>query len=163
MTAVAPSFHVEVIEPGRKVKVGPDFTGNDVADTLEYASVLIEEGGWRQGSRGNDVPFVDLSTTRGGPGYSLHDAIGAACETLSGVEPGRTRSKDWSLTDPRTGEWHNIREEATAAVIATIKKRSGKLRRPLTDLTYNDEKAKSPADVIAVLAQARREVLKNGK
>ncbi len=143
------------------IRIGPETVG--AADVLEYAEALIEQFGWRQGGRSGEGGSVYDACVK--EGFSLHDAIGAACERLSVVvgeetAPSSRRSSgdkefSYSGTTPQGDKISgSIRTEATEKVFAAIAKRTGD--DTLSDVTFND-KAQSKDDVIAVLREARKE------
>lgn len=126
----------------------------NVCDILQYAHALIEEHGWRQGSRVPDSEEWDEVAKNG---LSLHDSIGMACYRLSG-EVGMARqpkgtvgsySKDFP-TQAIHGYSGQLRDDTNMVI-------SKHLPDGMTDIVFNDQ-AKDVGEVLAVLDAAIQEV-----
>lgn len=127
---------VEVVTPGKLVRVGPARV--NVNDVLELAEALIEEEGWRKtyGSPDNDPGGPEQ------PPYTIHRAIGeAAKRAVAG------HGKDDAAARP-------LRDEANERIKATHGGRN--------DIELNDEPRCNTRRAMRVLAHARGEGRSNG-
>jgi hypothetical protein len=132
----------------RTIRIG--LSRPDAGDVLDYATALIEEYGWNQMK---PTDSGDEMGPESSPevGYTLHSAIGEACQRLSAAVSGSGRqgSKDWTVYSEQ-GQAENLRQRATALVQAHLP--AGE-----TDMTFND-KAKDVQEILDVLAHARADV-----
>lgn len=124
---------VDVIEPGRRVRVTPDAPNG--ADVLEYAEALIEEEGWNPGVR-EGAPYQESSPSTG---WTLHDAVGEANRRLF-----REGGKEGIMIEG--GTTRSVAQTAIGTVLGDA-----------TDMQFND-KAANAEEVLAVLRQAREVV-----
>jgi hypothetical protein len=137
---------VEVIEPGKKVKVGPDDV--TLKDTLEYAELAIGRYGWRQGAIDKDEPTMQ-ALAESGKGLSLHDALGFAQASLSGGTGERSGGKDAPVGKV-------TRNQAMDAVKAELKKQYPD--KGYDDKSFNDLDTTTEQDVIDLLRRTREAV-----